>query len=152
MTYRDDNQQDSLFVGRNTMPFMQWNSDLSVNIKLVDEQHMRLVAMVNKTWDIIQKRQATEVLTPIVTDLLDYTNHHFGTEEGLFRVHRYPRYLEHRKEHEDLAAKVQQMNFRLQRGNLDTTKLLEFLKTWLSDHIMGSDKKFGPFLVSKGLH
>jgi hemerythrin len=131
---------------------MRWNSDLSVSIKLVDQQHMRLVEMLNKTWDIAQKRQGTETLAPVLTDLLDYTNHHFGTEEGLFRVHRYPRYIEHKKEHEDLTAQVQEMSLRLQKGTLQAANLLEFLKTWLITHIMGSDRKFGPFLSSKGLH
>jgi hemerythrin len=130
---------------------MRWNDDLSVNIKLVDEQHMRLIEMLNKTWGIVQERQGPESLAPILTDLLDYTNHHFGTEEGLFRVHHYSRYLEHKKEHEDMTARVQEMSLRLQRRSLDAANLLEFLKTWLNDHIMGSDKKFGPFLVGRGL-
>ena len=131
---------------------MRWTGDLSVNIRLVDQQHMKLVEMLNRTWDIAQERRGPEALTPILADLLDYTNHHFGTEEGLFRVHRYPHYLQHKKEHEDLTGRVQAMNFQLQRGNLDAAKLLEFLKTWLTDHIMGSDRKFAPFLAGKGLH
>jgi hemerythrin len=133
------------------MSFMQWSNELSVNIALVDQQHMKLIAMLNKTWEATQERQGPDALSPVLAELLDYTNHHFGTEEGLFRVHRYPGYWEHKREHVALTTHTQEMNRRLTKGSLRPTELQEFLKTWLNDHIMASDRKFGPFLVSKGV-
>ena len=31
-------------------------------------------------------------------------------------------------------------------------EVMNFLKDWLSNHILGSDKRYGPFLNGKGLH
>ncbi len=33
-----------------------------------------------------------------------------------------------------------------------TTSLMPFLQKWLCNHIMQTDKKYGPFLNEKGIH
>jgi hemerythrin len=45
----------------------------------------------------------------------------------------------------------------LQRGFeagelLLSLKVMEFLKEWLVEHIMGEDKKLGAFLTAQGIH
>ncbi len=33
-----------------------------------------------------------------------------------------------------------------------TIEVLHFLREWLENHLLGSDKKYGPFLNSKGVY
>ena len=134
------------------MPLMQWSNEMSVHIKLVDDQHMKLVGMLNRIWDAMRERKADTVMASVLTDLLDYTSYHFSTEEGLFRVHHYPERSRHRREHEELTDRARKLNERYSSGDLSVIEFLQFLKDWLNDHIIGSDKKFGPFLNSKGIH
>jgi len=35
--------------------------------------------------------------------------------------------------------------------NIITVEVMNFLKDWLNNHIIGTDKKYGPFLNSKGV-
>jgi hemerythrin len=133
------------------MSFMRWSDELSVHIKLVDEQHMKLVAMVNKIWDALRHANKNKVMASVLDELLDYTSYHFSTEEGLFRVHHYPDHLAHQREHKELTAEAVKLKERFNRGELQAIEFLEFLKNWLNNHIIGSDKKFGPFLNSKGI-
>jgi hemerythrin len=134
------------------MPFMQWSDELSVNIKLVDDQHKLLVGMLNRIWDALKRDDRNRIMASVLDELIDYTSFHFSTEEGLFRVHRYPERIRHQQEHETLTAAVKQMKERFSRGDLQVIEFLEFLKDWLNSHIIGSDRKFGPFFNNKGIH
>jgi hemerythrin len=134
------------------MPFMHWSDELSVHIKLVDDQHKLLVGMLNRMWDALKRDDRDKIMASVLDELIDYTSFHFSTEEGLFRVHHYPEHIKHQREHEDLTATAIKMKERFSHGDLLTIELLEFLKSWLNNHIIGSDRKFGPFFNSKGIH
>jgi hemerythrin-like metal-binding protein len=114
------------------MAFMGWSDEMSVHIKLVDEQHMKLVDMLNKIWDALRQVNKTEVMASVLDELLDYTSYHFSTEEGLFRVHHYSDRFKHQKEHEKLTAQTLKFKERLTHSDLQAIEFLEFLKNWLN--------------------
>ena len=135
------------------MALMTWNDQLSVNIKHLDSQHMKLVELLNVFHEAMKVGKAKEVLGKTFSELLDYTAYHFGTEEKLMTKHGYPAFPVHKREHEALTKKATELSQRFSQGDLaigiDT---MAFLKNWLYDHIMGSDKKYAPFLNGKGLY
>ncbi|MBF0344478.1 MAG: hemerythrin family protein [Nitrospirae bacterium] len=134
------------------MPLITWSDSLSVHIKEVDSQHQRLVQLVNDVFDAVNAKKGNDILKKVLNELIDYTKYHFATEERLMNAHDYPERVKHKEEHDDLTKQVLdfQKKFKEGKAMLDIL-LMNFLKEWLIKHIIGSDKKFGPYLNSKGV-
>ena len=134
------------------MALISWNTNLSVDIAEIDRQHQQLVKMINDLDDKMRQGKGKEVLGKILEDMIKYTANHFSTEEKYFAQFGYSGADDHIKEHKSFVEKVLsfQKKFETTRIGL-TTEILNFLSDWLKQHIMGSDKKYGPFLNAKGL-
>ena len=76
------------------MALMVWDNSFSVNVKEIDAQHQKLIALINDLHDAMKTGKAKDVLGKILSDLTDYTVYHFGNEERLSRrtaIRRPPR-------------------------------------------------------------
>ena len=134
------------------MSLMEWNDAYSVKIFSIDSQHKNLVALVNNLNSAMRQGKGKELMSKVLQDLISYTKVHFKTEEDLMVKHTYPEYEAHKKEHDDLTAKVLDFYTRFQSGNtFITVEVMNFLRDWLVNHILGSDKKYGPFFIEKGV-
>jgi hemerythrin len=134
------------------MELIQWNDKYSVNIAEVDEQHKKLIGLINRLADAMSVGKGPKVLGKVLTELIDYTVYHFSTEENLFRQHGYPGADQHKQEHADLTAEARKLLKEFDAGNwMLTIDTLKFLSNWLNNHILSEDKKFGPFLIEKGV-
>jgi hemerythrin len=135
------------------MSLLAWNDSFSVNIKQVDDQHMKLVELLNNFHDAMKLGKGKEAMGRTLSELLEYTIYHFGTEEDLFKKYRYPAYASHKKEHEALTKQARDLSERFSRGEpVISAETMTFLKNWLQGHTIGSDKKYGPFLNAKGVN
>lgn len=134
------------------MSLIQWEERLSVKVKEIDEQHKKLINLVNLLHNSMKAGKGNDALHKVLTDLIDYTAYHFRTEEGYFQKHNYPDLMRHKKEHENLVSKALDIKKRFDKGELVITiELMGFLKDWLNTHILSSDKKAGEFLNTKGV-
>jgi hemerythrin len=136
------------------MPLMTWNNSLSVGIAVIDEDHKKLVAMVNQLYDAVQAGHGKDALGKTLDGLIDYTVMHFAREEKFFQETGYPDAVAHKKEHADLTKQVLDVQAKYRSGATSTLSLevMTFLKNWLVKHIQGSDRKYGPHLNGKGIH
>jgi hemerythrin len=131
----------------------KWTDEFSVGIESIDTQHKKLVDMIKTLHNAIADGKATEVLDKIFSELLDYTNYHFSYEEELFKSYGYSEEEAHKKEHVELKNQLLKLKRMMDEGDsfMGEVLVLKFLQEWLLIHIMKSDKKYGPFLVEKGL-
>ncbi len=84
--------------------------------------------------------------------LIVYTDKHFKYEEELFVTYNYPGYEEHKREHDELTRQVQELNAKFTAGSASfSMEMMRFLKAWVIEHIMQSDKKYSAFLNDKGI-
>ncbi len=129
-------------------PLVAWSDQLSVHVDQIDNEHKRLVNLLNVLNGAVQTGAGQAALSGVLNGLVDYTVYHFSHEEDLARRSRYPGYEGHRRQHEGFTAKVLQVNADFQSGTTRVLpgEILEFLKVWLSQHIMGSDREFGAYL------
>ena len=136
------------------MPLMTWNDRMSVGVAEIDVEHKRLVAMLNDLYDGIQSGRGKEALGKTLDGLVAYTGNHFQHEERLFVQTGYPAAVAHKLEHETLVTQVLEIQAKYKAGATEVLSLevMGFLKTWLAQHIMGSDRKYGPHFNSKGIH
>jgi hemerythrin-like metal-binding protein len=131
---------------------MVWNDRLSVGVAVIDEDHKKLLGLTNELYDAIVDRRGKEVLGRILDDLVDYTTFHFAREEQLFSQIGYQFAAEHKKIHDELIRQVTEIQGRYRNGSPALTlEVMDFLKSWLFDHILGSDAKYAPSFKAKGI-
>jgi hemerythrin-like metal-binding protein len=136
------------------MSFMEWNDKMSVGVESLDKDHQKLMKMVNELHDAMKAGHGKEPLGKILDALTNYTRVHFAREERFFVQTDYPAAAEHKKQHDELTRQVVDVQQKYKDGatSLLTVEVMNFLKDWLLNHIQGSDKKYGPYLNSKGIH
>jgi len=129
------------------MSYINWDASFETGVPDIDNQHKKLVNILNKLWDIHNAGGTNESLSPILSELIMYTKIHFNNEERHMEVAEYPAIDEHRGLHRDLIAQVADFEEKLKTGtvNIDN-KLVDFLKNWLTVHILKEDKKYVPYM------
>ncbi len=134
------------------MALIVWNVDLSVNVSKIDEQHHKLVDLINDLYEAMQKGQSKDILDEIISGLMDYSVIHFRTEEGLLKKYDYPNLAIQQAEHSLFKKKVSKFQNDLKKETLGLSiDMLIFLSDWLKTHIKRSDKNFSKFLNEKGI-
>lgn len=142
----------SRFNIKKTVPdFIDWDQSYSTGIEEFDSQHKILFHLINKINRGIVQNKGDEVAEEVLVSLVQYTKTHFANEERLFHARGYPETGDHVERHKKLIAQVSDFYENYKRGQTQIDQnLLSFLKDWLDNHIKVVDKKYGPFLLSKG--
>ena len=134
------------------MSILVWNDNLSVNIQEIDDQHKNLVKMINELNTAMLHGKTKQVLGEIIHGLINYAGTHFATEEKYFHQFHYPDTEIHKRQHNEFVKKVTKFKQDFDQNRiLLSIDIMKFLQEWLINHIKGSDKKYGPFLIEKGL-
>ncbi len=129
------------------MPLFVWKPSYELNIPEIDQQHRRLVGLINELYDAMKEARGQEVLDYILGELQTYIQEHFATEERAMQVYGYPGYEEHVVEHRKLGAQVEELNqLRQHGGAISTQKLMGFLCDWLREHLSETDRQFGQYI------
>ena len=123
------------------MAFMQWTQNLSVGVKEIDEQHKKLIEIVNKAHEI-DLNEDKEKGNEIFKELIEYVRVHFSTEEKYFEQCNYPGAEEHIAEHALLTEKVLKFKDEYDKGECDCEKFLNILKEWLENHLVKIDQLY----------
>ena len=132
---------------------IEWDQRYSVEIAEIDREHRQLFGLLNELYAAMQEGQADQVVGKVLDRVLDYAVLHFAHEEALFTQHGYPDAAAHRAEHAELTAQAKALAQRLRSGTGDVSVgTLKFLCDWLSRHILGSDRRYAPFLAQQGVH
>ena len=115
----------------------------------MDSQHQKLLAIMNKLNDAMEAGKSKDILGQVFQELIDYTVYHFTAEEELMKSAKYEELSKHIQLHQELINKVKDYNTRFANGEMVvSTKVMSFLKDWLINHIIRTDKKYGQFINS----
>ncbi|MFA4876866.1 MAG: bacteriohemerythrin [Methanoregula sp.] len=131
---------------------MTWNEELSVNVKEIDDQHKKLIGLINNLHDAMKSGQGKQVLEPTLQELASYTVYHFQTEEKYMQKFNYPGYHSHKLKHDAFVKKVADFQKEYQAGRLGISlDLMNFLKEWVTTHIKDTDRQYSATFVKAGL-
>lgn len=127
---------------------MPWTPNLSVGVKMIDDQHKMWFEKAEKLFDAGKNHQAKEYIGELLAFLDDYTKKHFADEERYMLSIHYPEYEAQKKAHTAFIAELAKL-----RNDFDTSggSLLVILNAnqmvvdWLTKHISNMDKKIGEF-------
>lgn len=135
------------------MPLIVWNQQLSIGVPSIDDQHKKLVTLINQLHDGMLAGKGKEVLGDVLKGLADYTRTHFKFEEDIFARIGYLEAAAHKKEHTDLLQRVIeiQQKYNVSGPGVLTIQVMNFLKEWLTKHIQGSDMRYTQYFKEKGI-
>jgi hemerythrin len=132
------------------MEVISWNEKLSVGVKEIDDQHKQLIKLLNELFSAMAKGQGKTLLKEIVEKLTDYTKVHFREEERLMAVYSYNGYELHKKEHDGFVEKIMDFQKKFNDDRLSSVEVADYMKEWIINHIMKTDKLYTPFFKKAG--
>ena len=131
--------------------YIEWQDSYSVGINSIDQQHKKLVNLINQLQTAVDYSTGEEFEREALDELVKYTKTHFAHEESLMQQYGYPDYEPHTAEHKKMIGIVEDV---LTEYDQDKERAilsaLNFLRDWLINHINGTDKQYSSFLIEKG--
>lgn len=126
--------------------FIEWNDNLKTGVPIIDEQHQDLIIMLNR---LGRFRSGRESFNEALTELQDYINIHFKTEEDHMIFIKYPDYDKHKTSHRQLVDKLKK-----HLKDIDKTeniyelglKLCDLVGNWIIDHYSNEDVKLVEYI------
>ena len=132
---------------------LPWKAKYSVHVKSIDDQHKELVRLINELNNAMLYEKGRNEIARILKGLVDYTVLHFDYEEKLMKQCNYPDFDNHKKMHIKLVSTVQEFKRDFDSGEKELSKdVMEFLKSWLVEHIMGTDQKYSELMVKNKIN
>ncbi len=132
--------------------FVEWQDDYSVGIDSIDQQHKKLLNLINQLQTAVDYSTGEQFEREALDELVDYTKTHFTYEEGLMRDNDYPDFEAHKLQHEKMFNTVREVLSEYEKDHETAmSNAAEFLKDWLINHINGTDKEYSSYLIGKGV-
>ncbi len=133
------------------MQLIEWDQKYSVNVKAIDEEHKKLIKLINDLHDAMRSGQGRLIVGTILEELKNYAQTHFKNEERFMEQAAFPGLPSHRLIHAQFVSQVEELIEKMETGSLSLSmEVMGFLKSWLINHIQGTDKAFSSHLNEKG--
>ena len=129
-----------------------WQKNYALGIPIIDEQHQKLVHLLNKLAVGLAYQAAKLEIKNIFNELTQYTIYHFQTEENTWQESfADDTWMKtHQKIHDNFVSKVFELQF-LENDETDNEVIedvLSFLTNWLIYHILDSDRRMAIVMLS----
>lgn len=132
------------------MAFIDWTDELATGVGSVDEQHRQLVDIINKFDEAARRGKGSRIMNEILIELIGYTAEHFAHEEQIMAEAGYPQLEKHQSQHRQLLQKVERLQFEFtQQNKRITPDVRDFLKNWLTNHILKDDMAWAAVLMQE---
>lgn len=125
------------------MNIITWSSEFALGVEELDEQHRKLVDMINALDASTHEVYSVETMRRLLTELNDYVNDHFGFEERLMAGGGCTTELvtRHIGEHAYFRSVLRDLTADFENGRTGiTVTLIEYLVHWLLHHIVVVDR------------
>ena len=122
---------------------IEWNEDLILGIKEIDQQHEQLISLANQIIEGFKLDKSKKEIKDSLRNFIDFTAYHFGTEEEYFAQSDYKKSKEHIQEHKAFIKKLKA--FQTEYASSKKTKggnISTFILTWIKNHISIEDKLY----------
>lgn len=135
------------------MPFIVWTSGMSVDVKLLDNDHKKMAILINDLHEGVMTGCARESLERIFDEIVAYSRLHFAHEEHFLDEAGYSGAAAHKREHDHKIDQVRILQAYFTGGTTlaDDLEVLDQLKDWLVNHIQHSDQAFVSHLKATGV-
>ena len=122
---------------------IEWEEKYSVGISMIDEEHKKLIGILNKAICAKGNNDNLEELREVLREITNYTLMHFKTEETYMKEFNYPEYQDHKEEHRHFSTETIAYHDKVITGDSQiANEIIEYLKWWFVNHIQVTDKKY----------
>jgi hemerythrin len=132
------------------MEKIRWKDEYSVGVEKIDRQHRHLFEIINKLIDRSGSSEDLKLVSETLTEMLNYAKEHFTTEEELMQEYGYPEIGSHKEQHIYFFKTTAELSINaLNNQSMVLREIVEFLKLWLTLHILKCDMKYKEFFKAK---
>jgi hemerythrin len=129
--------------------YFVWNeAKLGLHIPEMDQEHLILIALMNKLHDLREKQAERAALAAAMKGLATYTVKHFADEEAYMARIQYPGIATHKVVHKQLLGRFMDFQHSFERDGKLGDDFFVFLKMWLNAHISGVDMKYSQHVAA----
>ena len=130
---------------------MEWKDEYDIGILEIDEQHRELFKMVNNIKKSILKGVSPQqIIKTVFTDIVDYTQKHFTSEEALMKKMHFPGIDIQKRQHKQLITDIVRKLKEMKAGTQHNPIIMyTFLNQWLLNHIITEDQKLREFVYKR---
>jgi hemerythrin-like metal-binding protein len=130
---------------------LKWTEKYSVGVKELDADHQKMFSLLNSNLkSVIENDGTSKTVAPDLKQLKEYALTQFKAEEDLLLKIKYPDAAAHIQEHEEFRKELQKLDtLANEADDLARLRLLLFLSTWFTKHILTDDKNYIPYLTKK---
>jgi hemerythrin len=123
---------------------IEWQLRYETSIPEIDEDHRRLVGLINDLDDVIEGDGDLQRIGMVIDALVDYTHYHFTREEALLTKIGYAEAGDHGLAHDQFGHFMGELvgTCILQPSRETAARVRDYLQEWLVDHILVEDMKF----------
>ena len=127
-----------------------WKDEYSVGVEKLDRQHRHLFEIINKLIDRSAASSDLKLVSETLTEMLKYAKEHFTDEEVLMQEYGYPEIGSHKEQHIYFFKTTAELSINaLNNQSMVSREIVEFLKLWLTLHILKCDMKYKEFFKVK---
>jgi hemerythrin-like metal-binding protein len=128
----------------NSIDIFPWDDNFNTGLPNVDEQHQKLVQLLNLLASQVAFKLDTPGLSEIFDELAEYTVYHFETEEVIWHAYLPGDDAErrHLETHKRFVQTVRRLKKELTEKPVEQVadEALSFLARWLASHILETDR------------
>ena len=129
------------------MAYFEWAQDMVIDHGPIDEDHKKLVELVNTLHDATSQGRGREVVGRLLTTLIHDTADHLHKEESVMAAAGYPHLDRHKTGHQEFVDSLNDLQRKYQAGSITVaSQLSAVLRDWLSLHIRRYDKDLHHFM------
>ena len=122
--------------------WIPWRDDYSIGIAIIDEHHRYLFDWTNRVYQAVHDRAGTVEIAKALFALEQYTRIHFKAEERLMAACGYTDLAQHQQVHRSFEAELGELREELRHNPfIAGMEMLDYLRDWLLDHILKTDKQ-----------
>ncbi len=134
------------------MLHLAWQDKFSVGVAELDSQHKHLLVLLNKLLSMSHKPIVKEEFFGMLNQFVKYAETHFVTEERLMEEHGFPGLKEHAAIHAAFVIKMFALTEGIQNSDINAAReLVEYVKNWYVEHVLGTDREYIALLAEKGV-
>lgn len=132
-------------MSNNIIEIFPWNENFETGLPVVDEQHKKLVQLINSLASHLAYGSDMPTLNGVFNELAEYAAYHFQTEEAIW--HQYfsddKWEVAHKKIHSSFVSNMLDLKLEKNSKPLDEVvgDILSMLTHWLAMHILDEDMR-----------